>query len=165
MPYRSPSERLIASIHRYQENRDRPGLLARARCQLAKVGYRYWTTVTGSDIHRDATIASSVRLPHPNGVVIHRDAVVGDGCLIMQQVTLGQTHLEGAPTLGRDAYVGAGAKVLGKIRIGDRARIGANAVVLTDVPDDATAVGVPARVIPGAARAIGDTDAAAPTRA
>ena len=66
--------------------------------------------------------------------------------MIMQQVTIGQTALPGAPTIERGAYLGAGAKVLGAIRIGQNARVGANAVVLDDVPDDATAVGVPARI-------------------
>ncbi len=65
----------------------------------------------------------------------------------MQQVTLGQTGDSGAPTVEEDAYIGAGAKVIGEITIGARARIGANAVVLKDVPPDATAVGVPARII------------------
>jgi serine O-acetyltransferase len=65
----------------------------------------------------------------------------------MQQVTLGQVATAGAPTVCRGAFIGAGAKVLGPIRIGEGARIGANAVVLTDVPDGATAVGIPARII------------------
>jgi serine O-acetyltransferase len=66
--------------------------------------------------------------------------------MIMQQVTIGQLAEEYAPTIGSHVYIGAGAKVLGRIVIGDRARIGANAVVLADVPADGTAVGIPARI-------------------
>jgi len=86
-------------------------------------------------------------LPHPNGVVMHRDAVIGVNCMIMQQVTIGQLAEGGAPRLGDGVYVGAGAKVLGEITIGDGASIGANAVVLSDVPPGCTAVGIPARVV------------------
>ena len=81
------------------------------------------------------------------GIVIHPDAVVEDDCLIMQQVTLGQTAGPGAPRICRGAYIGAGAKVLGPVTVGEGARIGANAVVLADVPAHATAVGIPARVV------------------
>jgi serine O-acetyltransferase len=80
-------------------------------------------------------------------VVIHPDSVIGINCMIMQQVTLA-VGPNGAPHLGAHVDVGAGAKILGGVRIGTDAQIGANAVVLTDVPDGATAVGVPARIIP-----------------
>ena len=87
-------------------------------------------------------------LPHPNGIVIHPEAVIGFNCLFFQQVTIGMGSKPGLPILGGDVEVGAGAKILGGIRIGDHVKIGANAVVLTDVPDGATAVGIPARIIP-----------------
>ena len=99
-----------------------------------------------SDIDRNARIHPTVRFPHLNGVVLHADAQVDENCMIMQQVTLGQTAETGAPHVHAGAYIGAGAKVLGDISIGKNARIGANAVVLESVPDNATAVGVPARV-------------------
>lgn len=86
-------------------------------------------------------------MPHPNGVVIHPDAVVGPNCLIFQQVTLGHGPTPGAPIIGGHVDIGAGAKILGGIRVGDHARIGANSVVLSDVPPGATAVGIPAKVI------------------
>ena len=86
-------------------------------------------------------------LPHPNGVIVHARAVIGDDCLIMQQVTIGQLSDIDAPVIGSRVYIGAGAKILGKVVIGDGARIGANAVVLCDVRANWTAVGIPARLI------------------
>ncbi len=141
------SEKLIASIHQYQKYRCAKGPVGRLLCSIGKLRYMFWTITTGSDIHRDAQIASSARFPHLTGIVVHRDTVIGERCLVMQQVTLGQTDQSGAPTLEEDVYIGAGAKVIGEITIGARARVGANAVVLRDVPADATAVGVPARII------------------
>ncbi len=138
--------KLIAAIHAYQYHRAGTGPLARLLCAWAKLRHALWSVLSGSDISRDARIAASTSFPHLTGVVIHQDAVVGGDCMIMQQVTLGQTATDGAPTVERGTYIGAGAKVLGRIRIGQNARIGANAVVLQDVPDNATAVGVPARI-------------------
>ena len=106
-----------------------------------------WSLLSASDIHRDAQIAPDTRMPHPMGIVVHSDAVIEPGCLIMQHVTVGQLADGGAPHIEQGAYLGAGARVLGPVRIGKGARIGANAVVLKDVPAGATAVGVPARII------------------
>ena len=85
-------------------------------------------------------------MPHPNGVVIAPNAVIGPNCLLFQQVTIGATT-HGYPELGGGIDVGAGARILGPIRIGNHAKIGANAVVVTDIPVGATAIGVPARVV------------------
>lgn len=87
-------------------------------------------------------------LPHPNGIVIHPDARIGPNCLIFQQVTIGTTESGGTPWIGAHVDIGAGAKLLGGIRVGEHARIGANAVVVCDVPSGAVAVGVPARIRP-----------------
>lgn len=92
-------------------------------------------------------------IPHPNGIVIHPDSEIGPNCFILQQVTLAVSG-NSAPRLGGNVLVGSGAKLLGGIWIGDNARIGANAVVLGDVPAGATAVGVPARIIPRAQAAL-----------
>ena len=107
-----------------------------------------WSVLTGSDIDPNAILGERLMLPHPNGIVVHENAVIGNDCMLMQQVTIGQLSQDFAPVIGSGVYVGAGAKVLGKVIIGDRARIGANAVVLCDVPAGWTAVGVPARLIP-----------------
>jgi serine O-acetyltransferase len=81
--------------------------------------------------------------------VIHAETVIGRNCTLRHEVTIGTRHGEhDVPVLGDDVDIGAGAKVLGKIRIGNRVSIGANAVVLDDVPDDHLAVGVPARILP-----------------
>lgn len=138
---------LIRSVHDYQKYGSKRGLAATLLQKHARLRHLFWSVFTGSDIDPQARIGTGVKLPHPNGVVIHGKAVIGDHCMIMQQVTVGQLEEDFAPVIGAGAYIGAGAKVLGKIVIGDRARIGANAVVLCDVPADGTAVGIPARIV------------------
>lgn len=105
---------------------------------------------TGIEIHPGAEIGKNLFIDHGMGVVIGETAVVGDNCTIYHQVTLGGTGKEKGkrhPTLGDGVLVSTGAKVLGPITIGNGAKIGANAVVLADVPENATAVGIPAKVI------------------
>jgi serine O-acetyltransferase len=106
---------------------------------------------TGIEIHPGATIGDGVFIDHGMGVVIGETAEIGDGCTIYQGVTLGGTSLaKGAkrhPTLGRNVVVGAGAKILGGFVVGDNAAVGSNAVVTKPVPEGATAVGIPARII------------------
>ncbi|WP_017314881.1 serine O-acetyltransferase [Mastigocladopsis repens] len=106
--------------------------------------------LTGIEIHPGAEIGKGVFIDHGMGVVIGETAVVGDYTLIYQGVTLGGTGKESGkrhPTLGKNVVVGAGAKVLGNIQIGDRVRIGAGSIVLRNVPDYCTVVGVPGRII------------------
>ncbi|MEL6604687.1 MAG: serine O-acetyltransferase [Cyanobacteria bacterium J06614_10] len=106
--------------------------------------------LTGVEIHPGATIGSGVFIDHGMGVVIGETAIVGDLSLIYQGVTLGGTGKESGkrhPTLGTGVIVGAGAKVLGDIQIGNDVRIGAGSVVLREVPSDCTVVGVPGRVV------------------
>lgn len=142
-----PAESLIASIWMYQRYRDTPGVWAVAIRKIARLKHRFWSVVTASDIHPSATLGIGLRLPHPTGVVIHQDAIIGPDCMLMQQVTIGQMAGPGAPVIGANVYVGAGAKILGPIIIGDGVRVGANAVVLNDLPAHCTAVGIPARVV------------------
>ncbi|WP_298923163.1 serine O-acetyltransferase [uncultured Ramlibacter sp.] len=108
--------------------------------------------LTGIEIHPGAKIGERVFFDHAMGVVVGETAEIGDGCTIYQGVTLGGTSLyKGAkrhPTLGKDVVVSAGAKVLGGFEVGDGAKIGSNAVVIKPVPAGATAVGIPARIIP-----------------
>ena len=108
--------------------------------------------LTGIEIHPGATIGERVFFDHAMGTVVGETAEIGDGCTIYQGVTLGGTSLyKGAkrhPTLGKDVVVSAGAKILGGFEVGDGAKIGSNAVVIKPVPAGATAVGIPARIIP-----------------
>jgi serine O-acetyltransferase len=106
--------------------------------------------LTGVDIHPGAAIEAGLFIDHGMGTVIGETAEVGKGVTLFQQVTLGGRGGKSAgkrhPTLGDGVMVGAGAKILGPITIGNQAKIGANAVVLEDVPSGATAVGIPARI-------------------
>ncbi len=106
--------------------------------------------LTGVEIHPGATIGRRFFIDHGMGIVIGQTAEIGDDCTLYQGVTLGGTSWQSGkrhPTLGNNVVVGAGAKVLGPICIGDNARIGSNSVVLKSVPAGMTAVGIPARVI------------------
>ncbi|MEA5566168.1 serine O-acetyltransferase [Anabaena sp. UHCC 0399] len=106
--------------------------------------------LTGIEIHPGATIGQGVFIDHGMGVVIGETAIIGDYALIYQGVTLGGTGKESGkrhPTLGENVVVGAGAKVLGNILIGNSVRIGAGSVVLRDVPSDCTVVGIPGRIV------------------
>ena len=105
---------------------------------------------TGIEIHPAAKIGKGLFIDHGMGVVIGETAVIGDNCTIYQNVTLGGTGKDTGkrhPTLGNNVLVGSGAKVLGPFKVGDNARIAAGAVVLSEVPANATAVGVPARIV------------------
>ncbi len=116
--------------------------IARLISQIARL-------FTGIEIHPGATIGKRLFIDHGNGTVIGETTIIGDDCLLYHQVTLGGTGKDVGkrhPTLGNNVTVGAGAKVLGPINIGDNARIGANSVVLKDVPANATAVGIPAEI-------------------
>ncbi len=106
--------------------------------------------LTGIEIHPGATIGRRVFIDHGMGIVIGETAEIGDDTTLYHGVTLGGTSWSKGkrhPTLGRGVVIGAGAKVLGPILIGDGAKIGSNAVVVRDVPAGATAVGIPARVV------------------
>ncbi len=105
---------------------------------------------TGIEIHPGATIGKNLFIDHGMGVVIGETAVIGDNCIIYQNVTLGGTGKDMGkrhPTLGDNVLVGSGAKILGPFTVGNNARIAAGAVVLNEVPENATAVGVPARIV------------------
>ena len=109
--------------------------------------------MTGIEIHPGARIGKRFFIDHGMGVVVGETAEIGDDCTLYQGVTLGGTtwdRIKRHPTLGNNVVIGAGAKVLGPIKIGDNARIGSNSVVVKDVPADSTAVGIPAHVVPEA---------------
>ena len=108
---------------------------------------RFWT---GIEIHPGATIGHRLVIDHGMGIVIGETAEIGDDCLLYHGVTLGGTGKDQGkrhPTIGNNVLVSTGAKVLGPFKVGDGARIAANAVVLKEIPENATAVGVPARVV------------------
>jgi serine O-acetyltransferase len=143
----APSKSLLAALRSCHKLRGRQGPLARLRLFVSKRRVQFWCVITGADIPTTTTLGGGLMLPHPNGLVFHRDVIIGVNCMIMQQVTIGQLADGPVPRLGNGVYVGAGAKILGPVTIGDNAAIGANAVVLDDVPANATAVGIPARVV------------------
>ena len=108
---------------------------------------RFWT---GIEIHPGAKIGRRLVIDHGMGIVIGETAEIGDDCLLYHGVTLGGTGKDQGkrhPTIGNNVLVSTGAKVLGPFKVGDGARIAANAVVLKEIPENATAVGVPARVV------------------
>ncbi len=113
----------------------------------------HWSRwLTGIEIHPGATIGRRVFIDHGMGIVIGETAEIHDDCTLYHGVTLGGTSWNKGkrhPTLGRGVVIGAGAKVLGPILVGDGAKIGSNAVVVRDVPAGATAVGIPARILVG----------------
>jgi serine O-acetyltransferase len=159
-----PGRKLLLSIRRYQYWRKAGSGLPQLISKLVVLRYRFWSVIAGADIPINGRIGGGLLLLHPNGIVIDPDVVIGTNCTIFQQVTIGDARHPGqegksVPVIGNNVEIGVGAKVLGGIRVGDRAKIGANAVVLQDVPPGAIAVGIPARikrVVPCSARQIGD---------
>ena len=117
---------------------------------IARVISQIMRGITGIEIHPGAKIGKGLLIDHGSGVVIGETAEIGDYCLLYQGCTLGGTgkdHGKRHPTLGNNVMVGAGAKILGPFKVGDNAKIAANAVVLKEVPPNSTAVGVPARIV------------------
>ena len=148
----NPGKRLLASLRDYQRLPTSPGAWAMLCKKWAVLRHRFWSAVSGADIPLNTQIGGGLLLPHPNGVVIHPDARIGPNCLIFQQVTLGTRGDGRAPVLQGHVDVGAGAKLLGGITVGAHAVVGANAVVLADVPPGAVAVGIPAKILDSNAR-------------
>ncbi|SEU39552.1 serine O-acetyltransferase [Myxococcus fulvus] len=106
------------------------------------------TAVLGIEIGKDVTLGKGVYFVHSLGIVIGGDARIGDRVRFYGNNTVGTAKDNGYPVIEDDVWVGAGARILGPVRIGARSRIGANAVVLQDVPPDSVAVGIPARIFP-----------------
>ena len=129
-------------------------LPARAISQVARF-------FTGIEIHPGAKIGKGLMIDHGMGVVIGETTEIGDNCTLYQGVTLGGTGKDVGkrhPTLGNNVMVGAGAKVLGPFKIGDNTKIAANAVVLEEIPDNCTAVGIPAKIVRREGMRIDDLD-------
>ncbi|HWB00503.1 MAG TPA: serine acetyltransferase [Pirellulales bacterium] len=145
-----PGFRAVA-VHRFGVWRMgvEPKLLRAPLSMLYRFLFRRIRNRYGIELPYSAQLGRRVIVEHQSCIVVHGDCVIGDDCIIRQGCTLGNRTLGApfdAPVLGKQVNVGAGAKLLGAVRIGDGANIGANAVVLADVPAGATAVGIPARV-------------------
>ena len=118
--------------------------------QLTVLALHRYAIRFGIDISRDARIGSGFYIGHFGGIVVNEEVIIGDNCNLSHGVTLGRVNRgdkAGCPTLGNNVYIGPGAIIIGRIHVGDRAAIGANAVVLEDVPSGVAVGGVPARVI------------------
>jgi serine O-acetyltransferase len=162
-------EHLREDWHTYDRQLSRQGLWAMAVYRFGRWRYsirQRWLRIpfsfaykflqklveilTGIELPCEATLGRRFRIDHFGGIIISGDATFGDDCVIRNGVTVGlrNTGQRGAPVIGNRVDVGAGAKILGAIHIGDDVAIGANAVVLHDVPPNSIAVGIPARVLP-----------------
>lgn len=140
-----PGRKLLKSIRTYQRFQQSNTPWAYVIRKFCVIRHRFWSVVSGAEINLNSRISGGLLIPHPNGIVIHPDAEIGPNCLIFQQVTIGTSHRGGTPKIGGHVDIGAGAKVLGGIVIGNHARIGANAVVVHLVLEGETVVGVPAK--------------------
>lgn len=126
---------------------------------IAKMNAQFWRFITGIEIHPGATIGTGVFIDHGMGIVIGETAEIEDDVVLFHGVTLGGTGKETGkrhPTVKKGAMLSANAKILGPITIGKDAKIGAGAVVLKDIPDGATAVGIPAKVVRINGEKVGD---------
>lgn len=125
-------------------------VLRRTLYPFAALMLRRYKYLFGIDIPFRTDVGPGLYIGHFSGIFVNRDSRIGRNCNISQGVTLGEANRgpnKGAPVVGDDVYIGPGAKLVGAVRIGNRAAIGANAVVTKDVPDDGVAVGSPARVV------------------
>ena len=117
---------------------------------IARVVSQFGRFMTGIEIHPGAQIGKNVFFDHGMGIVVGETAVIGDNCIIFHGVTLGgvaSTKTKRHPTLENNVTIGAGAKILGNIIIGENSKIGANSVVLKDIPKNSVAVGIPGRIV------------------
>ncbi|MEI8185374.1 MAG: serine acetyltransferase [Chlorobiaceae bacterium] len=142
-----PGKYLLSTIRSYQRVKSEGKVISKITLPFIILRYHFWSAVSGADIPLNSKIGGGLMIPHPNGIVIHPDAQIGPNCLIFQQVTIGAGLKPGLPVIEGHVDIGAGAKIIGNTRIGNHARIGANAVVLENVPDGCTAVGIPAKSI------------------
>jgi serine O-acetyltransferase len=138
------------AVYRFGRRVDRrkDGLVKRCLDRWYWLIYRIVESLTGISIDKSVEIGPGLRIWHFGNIFIHKGVTIGENCTLRQGVTIGN-RVEGSsvPTVGNNVDFGAYAQILGEVRIGHNARIGAMAVVLQDVPDGATAVGNPARII------------------
>lgn len=129
----APYKSLLAAIRYYQANREKKDILSNVRWRLGAARWRIWSVVGGVSIPLRCQIGGGLQMPHTNGIVINVGATIGYNCDIYQQVTIGEMR-GGCPKVGNSVFIGPGAKILGAVTIGDGACIGANALVIKDVP-------------------------------
>lgn len=129
-----PSRQLLKTIRGYQKHVSRGGTLSMLRKRLYVLEHRFWSVVTGADVPLTCKIGGGLLMPHPNGIVIHPEAIIGVNCLLFQQVTIGTRRGGGIPILAGHVDVGAGAKILGPVTIPVHCEISANAVVTSWPP-------------------------------
>lgn len=134
--------KLLRSIRRYQTAKKRGGVWAAMSARYWVIIHRFWSIVSQCEIHLHTKIGGGLRIPHPQGIILHPDVEIGVNCMIFQQVTL-----SGPVVMGGHVDVGAGAKLMAPLRVADHSTIGANAVVTKDVLSGQTVVGVPAKPI------------------
>ena len=145
----APYKSLLAALRYYQASRDRGGFVAAVRWRLGAARWRFWSVVGGISIPLRCKIGGGLQMPHTNGIVINVGATIGCNCDIYQQVTIGEMK-GGCPTIGDNVFIGPGAKVLGAVTVGNGARIGANALVISDVPAGARVFATPSEIrLPG----------------
>ncbi len=128
----------------------RPALLRKLLSLVYRILYKFVQIITGIELPCEVPIGRGFVIEHSGGIVVSGFASFGDNCRIRNGVVIGLARVQDpcAPQMGNDVDIGTGAKLLGNIRIGNRVRIGANAVVITDIPDDSIAVGVPTIIKP-----------------
>lgn len=150
---------LYPGLHAIWAHRISHALYLRRHYMAARTVSQAARFITGIEIHPGAKLGHGLFIDHGGAVVIGETAEIGDDCTLYQCVTLGGTGKETGkrhPTLGRGVMVGAGAKILGGFEIGDGAKIAAGAVVLSPVPPNSTAVGIPARIVKTNGERVGD---------
>ncbi|MDB5295082.1 MAG: acetyltransferase, partial [Phycisphaerales bacterium] len=143
------------AVYRFGRRVDRrkPGLFRRLAEKRYWLCYRIAETLTGISIPKSVAVGPGLKIHHFGNIFVHKDVVMGANCVLRQGVTIGNRFPDGpVPVLEDDVELGAYAQVLGDVRIGKGAKIGAMSVVLHNIPPYATAVGIPARVVPGRAK-------------
>jgi serine O-acetyltransferase len=141
---------LYSGLHAVANHRIAHVFYKRKLFFIARLISQISRAITGIEIHPGAKIGKGFFIDHGMGVVIGETTVIGDNCTIYQNVTLGGTGKDKGkrhPTIGDNVMIGSGAKVLGPFTVGSNSKIAANAVVLSEVPENSTCVGVPARVV------------------
>ncbi len=138
------------AVYRFGRRNDRrkPGIVKKVLDRVYWLTYRVAETLTGISIPKSVQVGPGLRIFHFGNIFVHADSVIGANCTLRQGVTIGNRHDDGSvPVIEDDVDFGAYAQVLGGVRIGRGAKLGALSVVLRDVPAGATAVGIPARVV------------------